>query len=117
MVGGVACMCFLEMGRWAKRFLSFSRLLHFLVGRDRMSSHDFCWGRWGGKGVGPLFELLTFLQVFVGFVEEFEEVRGFSYSKSSHSCVILVWVILARQLSVVHFNLHFRCTQSKPKNF
>ena len=61
--------------------------------------------------------LLTFLQILVDIVEEFEEVRGFGRSESSRGVVILVWVILACELSVMHLDLHFGCAESKPKNF
>jgi len=83
-------------------------------------SHDFLGGRWGGReggGVGPLLWLLTFLQVFVGIVEEFEESRGFSCSEPGRSGVVLVWVVLVCELSVMHLDLHFGCAESKPKNF
>jgi hypothetical protein len=60
--------------------------------------------------------LLTFLQIFIGVVEEFEEVRGFGRSESSRGGVILVWVILACELSVMHLDFHFGCAESKPKN-
>ena len=59
--------------------------------------------------------LLTFLQILVDIVEEFEEVRGFGRSESSRGVVILVWVILACELSVMHLDLHFGCTESKAK--
>jgi hypothetical protein len=36
VMGGVVYMCFLEMGRWAKRFLFFLVLLRFSCGQDRM---------------------------------------------------------------------------------
>ena len=61
--------------------------------------------------------LLTFLQVFVGIIEEFEEVRGLGGSESSQGSIILVWVILACKLSVMHLDLHFGCAESKLKNF
>ena len=61
--------------------------------------HDFCVGV-GGVGGAPVFPaidgLLALLQVFIGIVEEFEEIRGFSRSESSCSGVVLVWVIIAR---------------------
>ena len=60
--------------------------------------HDFCvWGVGGHLYSLPLMIgcLLALLQVFVGIVEEFEEIRGFSRSESSCSGVVLVWVILA----------------------
>ncbi len=72
-------------------FYSFLVWFAFSCGQDRMG-HDFCRG---GEGVGPLFWLLAFLQVFVGVVEEFEEVRGFGCSESGHSGVVLVWVVFA----------------------
>ena len=76
------------------------------------------WREMGGGRGGrpPFFELLTFLQVFVGVVEEFEEVRGFGCGESGHSGVVLVWVVLACELSVMHLDLHFGCAESKPKN-
>ncbi len=59
--------------------------------------HDF---RVGGMRGAPVFptidDLLALLQVFVGIVEEFEEIRGFGRSESGCSGVVLVWVILAR---------------------
>ena len=61
--------------------------------------------------------LLTFLQVLFGIIEEFEEVRGLGGSESSQGSIILVWVILACELSVMHFDLHFGCAESEPKNF
>ena len=120
--GGGGAWLFLGMGRWAKWFLSFSRLLHFSCscGQYRMIVMIFLEGDGGGReggGVGPRLWLLTFLQVFVGVVEEFEEVRGFSCSESGRSGVVLVWVILACELSVMHLDLHFGCAKSKPKNF
>ena len=78
-------------------------------------SHDFLEGDGGVGGGRPPF-LLTFLQVFVGVVEEFEEVRGFSCGESGHSGVVLVRVILACKLSEMHLDLHFGCAESKPKN-
>ena len=60
---------------------------------------DLLWGGWGGHLYSPplmIYCLLVLLQVFVGIVEEFEEIRGFSRSESSCSGVVLVWVILAR---------------------
>ena len=61
--------------------------------------------------------LLTFLQVFVGIIEEFEEIRGLGGSESSQGSIILVWVILACKLSVMHLDFHFGSAESKPKNF
>ena len=59
--------------------------------------HDF---RVGGMRGAPVFptidDLLALLHVFVGIVEEFEEIRGFGLSESGCSGVVLVWVILAR---------------------
>ena len=62
-------------------------------------------------------DLLTFLQVFVGIIEEFEEVRGLGGSESSQGSIILVWVILACELLVMHLDFHFGSAKSKPKNF
>ncbi len=72
--------------RWvggAKRFLAFLFLCFLVDGTG--SGH----GGTGGGGVGPPFfgKLLTFLQVFVGVVEEFDEVRCFCGSESSYSGV------------------------------
>ena len=54
------------------------------VGAEQLfSRHDF-----------PL--LLALLQVFIGIVEEFEEVRGFGGGKPGCSRIVLVGVILAR---------------------
>jgi len=44
----------------------------------------------------PIDDLLVLLQVFVGIVEEFEEIRGVGRSESGCSGAVLVWVILAR---------------------
>jgi hypothetical protein len=50
-----------------------------------------------GAPVFPTIDdLLALLHVFVGIVEEFEEIRGFGLSESGCSGVVLVWVILAR---------------------
>ena len=40
--------------------------------------------------------LFGVLQVFICIIEEFEEIRGFDRGKTSHSGVVLVWVILSR---------------------
>ena len=60
--------------------------------------------------------LLTFLQVFVGIIEEFEKFRGLGGSESGQGSIVLVWVIFACKLSVMHLDLHFGCAESKPKN-
>lgn len=54
-----------------------------MLERSSFPRHDF-----------PL--LLALLQVFIGIVEEFEEVRGFGGSKPGCSRIVLVGVILAR---------------------
>ncbi len=46
--------------------------------------------------VHQIDDLLVLLQVFVGIVEEFEEIRGVGRSESGCSGAVLVWVILAR---------------------
>ena len=61
--------------------------------------------------------LLTFLQVFVGIIEEFEEFRGLGGSESGQGSIVLVWVILGCKLSVMHLDFHFGGAKSKPKNF
>ena len=57
----------------------------------------FVWGGWGGAPVVPTIDdLLALLQVFVGIVEEFEEIRGFDRGEFGCSGVVLVWVIHSR---------------------
>jgi len=59
--------------------------------------HDFhVWGMGGAPVFPPIDDLLVLLQVFVGIVEEFEEIRGVGRSESGCSGAVLVWVILAR---------------------
>ncbi len=50
--GGGGAWLFLEMGRWAKRFLSFSCLLSFSCGQYRMIVMIFLEGDGGGRGGG-----------------------------------------------------------------
>ena len=59
--------------------------------------------------------LFDALQVFICVVEQFEEFGGLRRGETSQGGVVLVWVILSCELSVMYFNLHFRCTKSKPK--
>ena len=60
--------------------------------------------------------LFDALQVFICVVEKFEEFGGLGRGKTSQGDVVLVWVIFSRELSVVHFDLHVRCAESKSED-
>ncbi len=67
----------------------------FSCGRDR-DGHDLLMLERSSFFLPRFFLLLALLQVFIGIVEEFEEVRGFGGGECGCSGIVLVGVILAR---------------------